>query len=266
MSLEKKTTNDPIKKEMLKQYANEVTDKVVQSIQLPSNNTIVFGNSMYSGQIYKSSDNLLALDTGLQNNLPIFNFTQCETLLKKVYNITASEDLIYVTSGIDGNLNTNNSSSYGITVYDSITKKKLNLDYCNNITTSVEVPLPENSGINLTLYNVMKAQGIDILNPNDPVFTDRCMTFTNTSTGQDTTINSRRQNLFQQKTPVCKETNCTYSGINSNNYMKCECSGLDSGSRIVNQITDIVIYSINSVNVGIVTCYYLIPTVKIIII
>ena len=43
------------------------------------------------------------------------------------------------------------------------------------------------------------------------------------TTGFDTTINYRRTNYYQNLTASCG-ANCTYLGIDSNNYINCNCS------------------------------------------
>src|SRR2546429_263672 len=87
MLLEAKTNNDTKKIKQLKSTSEDITTKVVARTQLPANNTIVFGNSLYSGQIYTSNDTSLSIDNALKNHLPIYNMTECENKLTAVYNL-----------------------------------------------------------------------------------------------------------------------------------------------------------------------------------
>jgi hypothetical protein len=264
MLLEMKTSNDTLKKQQLKTYKEEITDKIVASIDLPSNNTMVFGDSMYAGQIYSSNDITTSRDNAIANGLPVFNMTECEQILRKVYSLAENSTIIYVTSATDGLLNESNLTSYGITAYDWETKKRLELDNCEDVKNSVEVPLTDTTGLNMTLYNELKEQGIDLFNPNDPIFNDICISYTDNST--DTTLNWRRQHLHPQKMPICVGINCTYQGINEFDYVKCDCTGMNSGSEVLNQISEILLESLSEINIVIVTCYKQIPTVRLILI
>jgi hypothetical protein len=260
MLLEAKTDNDPLKKEKLKSQLGEITDQIVANMDLPSGNTLLFGDGMFSGQIYTSDELSAAKDNAIANNLPIYNITECEKKLREVNNIPEDNSIIYVTSATDGAFDDQNSTSYKFIAYDSVTKKRLDLSECEDLKSRVELPL-DTSQFNMTLYNELKEQGIDIFNPNDAIYNDRCISYTNNETGSDTTLNWRRQFLLTQKVPICVGFNCTYQGVSEFNYLKCDCSGLNSGSGIVDSITQMLLDSLSEINIGIVACYKQIPTV-----
>jgi hypothetical protein len=262
MLLQTKTNKDPLVKEKLITQLDEITDKVVANMDFQSNNTLLFGDSMYSGQIYMSNELDTSKDKAIANKLPIYNVTECENILREVYNLSENDSIIYVTSATDGELYNQNSTSYKIIAYDSVSKKRLNLDYCEDINNRVEVPL-DTSQFNMTLYNELKDQGIDIFDQNDSVFNDRCISYTDNSTGSDTTLNWRRQFLFAQKVPMCVGFNCTYQGVSEFNYLKCDCTGLNTGSGFIDDISKMLLDSLTEINIGIVTCYKQIPTVNI---
>jgi hypothetical protein len=262
MLLEAKTSNSSLTKQQLKIYKEEVTDKVIASINLPHNNTMVFGDSMFAGQIYSSNNELISRDNAMANGLPMYNMTECEHKLRKAYNLAEDSIIIYVTSATDALLNEGDSTSYGISAYDSVSKQRLDLDNCKDISISVEVPLTDTTELNMTQYTEMKEQGIDIFDPNDPIYNDICISYTNTDNSTDTTLNWRRHNLYPQKMPMCIGVNCTYQGISEFNYVKCDCTGMDSGSDVVNQISKVLLDSLSEINIGIVTCYKQIPSVR----
>jgi hypothetical protein len=261
MMVETKSSNDPLQKQKLQLYSTEIMDKIVYNIDLTSNSTKLFGDSVFAGQIYKSSDFEQSLDMAIQNNLPIFNMTECEVQLKQKYNLNKDSEIIYVTSMTDRLMNIQNKTSYNILAYENKTKQKLDLTYCNK-TSTVEMPLTNTSMINLTLYKVMKEQGIDIFNPDDPIFNDICVSYNDNNNLMDTTLNWRRQNLYQQKRPMCIGFNCTYKSINEFNYIKCSCSELDSQSSIINTLSDVLMSTLSEINISIVTCYKQIPSVS----
>jgi hypothetical protein len=259
MLLEQKSSNDPLQKQKFQSYSTKLLDKVVSNINITSNNTQLFGNTVFSGQIYKSNDNILSRDIALQNNLPIYNMTGCEAQLKKFYNLSENSEILYIASKTDGLMNNHSTTSYNILAYDNQSKHKLDLTLCNK-TSTVEMPLTESSAVNLTLYRDMKEQGVDLLNPNDPIFNDICISYNDNISG--TTLNWRRQNLYPQKIPMCVGFNCTYQGINEFNYVNCECSGLGSTSDILNMFSSNIMESLSEINIGIVSCYKQIPSVR----
>jgi hypothetical protein len=141
-----------------------------------------------------------------------------------------------------------------------VTKAKLNLDYCEDIQNRVEIPI-DTSQFNMTLYHELKAQGIDIFDPKESIFNDRCISYTDNSTGTDTTLNWRRKFLYTQKVPMCVGFNCTYQGVSEANFLQCKCGGLNSDSEFLNSVSQMLLNSLSEINIGIVKCYKLIPTV-----
>jgi hypothetical protein len=101
MLLEKKTNNNPSNKDKLNSQLDEITDKVVANMDLSSGNTLLFGDDMYSGQIYTSDDPAASKDKAITNNLPIYNVTECEKILREVYNLQENNTIIYVTSATE---------------------------------------------------------------------------------------------------------------------------------------------------------------------
>jgi hypothetical protein len=258
MLLETKTDNDPIKKNKLNLYSDQIMDKIIANTDIPSNSTVMFGDSMYSGQIYTSNDIIVSREHAVHNGLPIFETAECEKILREVYNIPVDQEIIYVTSNTDGSMNDKDTTSYKLAAYNSITKERLELNHCSDISNTVSIPLRLNNGLNLTLYNEMKELGIDILNPNDPAFNDKCVSYSDIN-GEDMSLSWRRENLYQQKMPICLGTDCTYTGINEFNYVTCNCTGLQSDSEFINDVTQIILGSLSDINIGIVTCTHVIP-------
>jgi hypothetical protein len=250
MLIQNITNTSLLDRDKLREVADQVIDKVVTQMKVPENSTFVFGDSMYSGQIYTSDTNSISKDNAIMNNLPIYNVTQCENLLKEYYNISK---IIYMTNSVDGSLTGDSSNSYRITAYDDLSRKKLNLDLCENVQNEIKIPLT-NTDINMTRYTELKEQGIDILNKNDPVFTDRCATFVD-SNGKDTSINWRIENLYQKKMPMCIGFNCTYDGIDEFYYAKCTCTGLQTDVAILNEFVDFFLSKLSELNIGILFCY-----------
>jgi hypothetical protein len=252
MALEKGSNSTDIK-----QKTEAIVDKVVSFTKVPQNSTVIFGDSMFSGQMYTSNTNSTTTrESAVKNNLPIYDTSACERVLKEHYNITGDE-ILYVTGGFDSSLD-GNGSSYKLTAYNSQSKQKLDIDLCQNVSQTVEIPMTA-TNLNLTQYNTLKEAGIDIFNQNDPVFTDRCTAFNNT--GKDTSLTWRRNNLYQKKQPLCIGVSCTFEGISAYNYVQCNCTGLKTESEMVNKLVDTLISSVSKLNVGIIFCYAAVPVI-----
>jgi hypothetical protein len=96
---------------------------------------------------------------------------------------------------------------------------------------------------------------IDIYDPMDRAFNDRCFSFIDNLTKFDTTINYRREFYFQNKTVQCSD-NCTYEGFDFYNFLTCKCIGLSPNVAI--QITFIGYQftdEVTNVNLGVIACY-----------
>jgi hypothetical protein len=228
--------------EKLKNSTIEANNLQIINRNLNPNQTVISGNSMFSSQMSLSGNDSMIEEAAYRNSMPIFNLKECEKILKEHYNITSSEQLIFVTNNFNSALDaaktnkTNQTNSYSISVYHPVTKEKLNMDLCNDVQQKVLMPVGNNTNLNLTLYREMKVDGIDIYNPNDKAFNDQCMSYIDKGTQKDTTLNWRRENYYQQTTPQCG-FNCTYSGINDKNYTECTC-GINATSLYENSFFD----------------------------
>jgi hypothetical protein len=256
MMIQTKTDDSQVEKDKLKLTSTTIIDKYVSSTGLSTNSTSqLYGGSMISGQLYLGIDKNV-IEAAKNNSLPVYNITQCDIELKNKYNITK---ILYSTNNINSILNKDNTSVYSIKAYDYQTKQKLDLSVCSNITQDIAIPIDRSLDLNLTYYKDMKDKGVDIYNRDDPVFNDRCMTVADPLTGKDTTLTWRRNNIYQQKQPMCIGVNCTYKGIDEFDYISCSCTGLQSDSEFINQVVDYLLVSISEINIGVVFCYMQIP-------
>jgi hypothetical protein len=244
------TDESDLNKALLKEKANTLSDKLVQNAILANNTDLLLGGSMFSTYISTNKEN-----GPIKYNHPIFNSTNCEDFLVREYNLTSTDDIVYVTNKINATMNVGDNDSFKFSAYDKASGKRLDLDLCNNTTYSVQIPFTNKSELNLTLYKELRHQGIDIFNPSDSAFNDRCFTHINNQTGTDTTLNWRKQNYLQKTIPMCVGFNCTYQGVSEFNYVKCSCTGLQSDSELVNNIVDILTTTVSKLNIGIIFCY-----------
>lgn len=153
------------------------------------------------------------------------DFSDC--LSKYYQNQTNNSNLLYVGTGMTSSLRNVmlNSTTYSdmITVSGLIDSSEENFSKCDNIKVSI----PVIQDINLDLYSYYKSKGIDIYNPNDSAFTDRC--YANGNFSADLITKYRKINVFQNKT-FNSDHNCTFVGIDeASNTVNFVCSNGDIG-------------------------------------
>ena len=124
---------------------------------------------------------------------------------------------------------------------------EIDKNYCSNVSTTVSFPI----GLNVTKYQEFLDEGIDLLDPNDPYFSDRCIPVRKNSTS--TTILSRRSDYFNI-TLMCSP-GCKLKGINTTTgYMDCDCNIKDD-APIFSAIGNSELGVISSFNLEIVKCW-----------
>jgi hypothetical protein len=252
MLLQKLNDANNTEKELAKQKAIALNGKLVQYALASNNTSLLTGNSMFSTYISNSDEQ--SQKNAIKFNHPLLNSTECEEFLVKQYNLSSIYDLMFVTNKINASLNNDNNDSYKFSVYNAYTGMKMDLDLCNNLTYSVQLPITNMTAFNLTKYNEVKSEGIDSFNPNDPAFTDRCYSHIDNTTGADTTINSRKQNYLQQKQPMCVGINCTYQGISEFDYIQCTCTGMTSDNALVNKAVNNFFTAVSKFNIAVIFC------------
>lgn len=171
------------------------------SIDGNATNLTVISESM-GVQLMKSNDKSL-IENAYANHLSIINFTNCEKILKQHYNIPLNMSLIIQKIDFNAKLNANvtdtSSNNVSFCFYNPLTMDKLNLDFCNHANASiiVSVPLPNTSQLNITKLQELSLQGIDGLDPNSTIYTNRCFILHDPVTGKDTTPSFRSDNYLQ---------------------------------------------------------------------
>ena len=179
----------------------------------------------------------------ISNNISYIDLSNCEKALKEQGIIAQSEYINYIKT--DANNSTFTKFDYFAPNGTAIDKK-----YCNNVSTIVSFPIPEIPGLNLTKYDEFFDKGVNIFEPNDPYFNDRCIPIRRNSTS--TTILSRR-NDFMKISLICSP-GCKLIGINTTTgYMDCDCKLLDE-APIFSAIGNKVLSIISSLNLEIVNC------------
>jgi hypothetical protein len=265
-----KNSNNTDSKEKAQEQIKEMKNMIGNFVETmitnnPSDQAQTISNDIFSVQLSSTSkDNQKAIiDDAVSKGLSVLNFTECEDILKKNYNISKETDLIM--RKIDYNPATDMkklndsmaSNSITFAFYHPEKKFKLNISYCDNIPVSLKIPLKNREKLNLTQYEKFKDLNIDPFDKNSPGLNDRCITLN--EGGKDITVNKRRQTLFQNQSASC-DTGCEYKGLDENQYMICDCK--PSESEMGSTFKEDKIEPILTLNFVIIKCWKVIFTEK----
>jgi len=225
-----------------------------------------FNNNKFlsSEMISLSPDNIKeSILTAQNNSLTQINATKCEQELKKYYNIPDNISLILKKSDFPKEFNaaaTNSDNttelgqSLSYSLYNPITGEKLDTSKCSGI--QIKMPLNARSRFNLNIepYKyLIHNRSVDVFNFTDPFYTSRCFVYQ--QNGVDIPLNSRRHLLFPNTTVSCG-TGCTYSGIDNETNMVCECKEQNkcSSGDFLQDFKKELLETIESSNILILEC------------
>ena len=200
------------------------------------------GNTVF--QITTSKNELKALEGNLSDysGETIIDLGNCEDALRKEYKINNSFGLI-IKKSEELTLTSDRNVQYEI--YHPITKEKLNLIYCEDITINVYIPINITSDT-LELHEELISLGYDIFDINNKFYNDICTPF-QTKNGTDILLSDRINNYYNEDNTGC-QSGCQYSSYDKNNqFLKCEC-------KVVKE--DIDIKNIKKFNKGILKAFY----------
>jgi hypothetical protein len=202
--------------------------------------------------IVSTSDDGLksATDKANTNGLASCGISACISTLKNqnsitsnleliIYNMASNFDTITTASEVRNNL------SIAINVVNPTTGAIMDLSKCSSSPSTFSFPVPPETklrdlqtstttttfAIKPLKYNLLLPTGVDIYNPNNAAYTDRCTSVIDPNTAADTTINYRIQNYFQGVAIQCS-SGCSYDSIDTKNNVKCICNGIPSSLHI----------------------------------
>ena len=142
------------------------------------------------------------------NNISSIKLGECETKLKKHYNISDNETLLIFKVDIfeEGLL----IPIIEYEVYNFETKEKLNLDICKDINIDIYIPA------------IINENKLNQYNSSSEYYNDLCYAFT-TENGTDISISDRRKEFTKNNMSLC-ESNCNYEGYNTTTKkVLCKC-------------------------------------------
>ena len=187
-------------------------------------------------------------------NISSIDFGECESILKKHYNI----DYLIVFK-LDTKLNNSYSTVVQYEVY-SPDKKILNLSLCNKSQIELLVPVYIDEETN-NQFDLISKEGYDMFNENSSFYKDICTPFT-TEDGTDILLNDRKNNYYNENIVLCENT-CIYINYNSTTKRaKCQCQVKKEISKIetlsLNKLGSSILFDIKTLsNIEIIKCYKL---------
>ena len=211
--------------------------------------TTIIKHEEYIYSFYSSSET-----TSLTTDSPKINLGKCEDLLRDAYVIGDDEEIYIAVIDYTNTSKIVNRNQYK--VYDN-KGNELDLSVCDNTTVTVTSKLnPEYEGIDIEYMKELQEQGINIFDPEDPIYTDRCLPLS--QDGKDVPLNER-QSMGYNNLSLC-EDGCTVSEINYTTYeVTCECSpqtddfnSILEENEVINQIKDLL----NNYNFYMFGCYH----------
>jgi hypothetical protein len=197
----------------------------------------------------------------IEQKISIGNFTECENVLKKNYNISQNTVLIMkkaeFSSKMDIERSNNPDASQGLSFefIDPNTMKKLDSSICNKINTPISIPFKRSERLNMNFYEKSTLINIflDLYNNESPAYYSRCVKTNQINTGADVSINYKRSQMFQNTTISCS-SECQYDGLDKNKYVKCNCNTTGK-NEISNKADEFVFDPLPSMNYDIILCY-----------
>ena len=142
-------------------------------------------------------------------NISNINLGKCENILKEKYNISLNVPLLIFKLDIDVEGYPAPLVEYEI--YNPITKKKLNLKYCQNEQINISIPASIDKN-ELFKYN-----------PKSEFYNDICSNYT-TNYKTDISLKDRQNEFLNQNLSIC-ENDCNYASYNSKlKKVECKCN------------------------------------------
>ena len=213
-------------------------------------------NSTY--QISTTKNQKLNIDNN--DGKSTIDLNECEEILKKSLNISDNISLILLKEDLKLNISSLTQVEYE--VYDPLSKTKLDLNECKDITITINTPveLDENQ---LQLYKSLEDLGYNPYDPNDPFYNDFCTVYT-TENGTDMILTDRKNDILYQIPSPC-EKGCELKDINTQTQKAiCECSPkniinstISTDNFEFNKLKDIILNIQNKINYKVLLCFRL---------
>ena len=246
--------------DQLKSSLNNMLDQTITyntNNNLPNNILLTGSNiKVQAYDSFSSSPDTTQKDISDEYDLSWITFNSCEDMIRKTLNISSNVGLPvkkidyydimqpgYVQNLLNNYNQQANATKYNTTItqipdidsplislnlYNPKNGTSLNISrVCPNQTMQTTIPIGNKSLINMTLYNQWANQSVNILNADDPFYTDICNPFTNTTNGTDVTRVGKMEGVNPGVVLNCS-AGCTFAGITQNVKVNCTCQAQDT--------------------------------------
>ncbi len=223
----------------------------------------LYNNKLVSVQVSSTDPASLAKakEEAVKSGISIIDLTNCQNILREKEIIGKNEYIhfskidwnpsIKIPPHPDDGIAKTNSVSYELFTSKG---EKINKDYCKDVKTKVDIPLINTNSFNMTMFQEFNKRGINIYDPNDEYYTNRCIPIK--STDNETSILSRRQLYEKTNTTLTCSIGCELKGIDPKiHYMNCDCSIGGKTQEIGSEIAESFVTAIADFNIEILKCY-----------
>ena len=176
---------------------------------------VIYGNNI---TIEISDSQKIKNDINYNKLISEFNFTECESKLRETKNIPDDKELIIVK--IELRRNDTISTQIEYEIFDSTTKKLLDLSSCSNIL--IESPIYVNQSYSNKIKEIYD-EGYDIFDINEKFYSDLCIPFHDKNFNADLTLEKRQIVYYNYNSNLC-EIKCKYIRFDIEKFKAiCEC-------------------------------------------
>jgi surface protein len=215
---------------------NIITDKVL-SIYSPENGESQIIKGTDGDTVFQITTNQNDLDfinnpNLINNNLniSIIDLGECEITLRKIYNISDNDPLIFIKQETISDKASEKNVKFDI--FEPYNKTKLNLSLCSENIMNLYVKMELNNDMK-DINEQAKNLGYNIFDLKDPFYNDICTPFTSSS-NTDILLSDRINIIFYNDDSTCQK-NCNLSNyLQNSQYINCTCEVSSSSKETIN--------------------------------
>ena len=188
------------------------------------------------------------------------DFSLCEEILRKEYNLSSDEMLTILQIEIDKMNERALTNQIEYAIYSEL-KQKLNLSFCNNVEIKIIYDIKNQSLLNKAMISHYSSLGIDIFDKKDSFFNDLCYPFS--ISNSDIILKDRVLDIYQNYS-LC-DNGCEYEKINIENMtIICSCKVKKEINTEVAELEfgEIIQKTFKDSNFGVIRCYNLVFRLK----
>ena len=200
-------------------------------------------------------------DISVEAKYSIIYLGECETLIKKYYNLSDETELYIL--GIDSPSKNKNVSTSGYN-YGVYLENGTQLDHitpCKDTKISISSSIKNAEQVKLENASYFSDLGYDIYDENSTFYTDNCAPAA--IDGNDVTLSDRKKHYYPTDIALCNDS-CSYSSVNfTTKRFNCECSVSSDTTKSANseeneeEEESYLDYFLSLINYKIATCYEL---------